>query len=567
MKLRQIISTALTAALGVTAVSCSNDMDKLFTSGSDEILLNGDEGAILLSADALDALVLTLYWNDNGHLSLSDPLVDAPDNTTQNTIEMSATSDFAIRHEIAVGSGVYEHQFICRDLNGILTKLGYAPGESAPMYVRIKGQLANNIAPKYSEVLTLSVIPYFIDTTVGFYLNSSKEDTGRTLYSPADNHVYHGFVGAGAWENWWLKEGDGTLWGNDGDAGTPFMISSKDNAWNFWYPGISGCYYTIVDVPGNEWSSLLITSLSVSGDIQGEMAYERKLNQWTMHVNAGSGAKIIRINGTGKQYNIATGTDDGAAIDTQVAFGGNTDGLTFTTGASAEAISITLSGECDLILDLNNPQAWTLTAGTAEAPAEGPAELLWVVGHNDGITGGWNFDSWLRLYDEDNASYGGVLDVNSLWGFRFYKEKDGWDVCWGMEAGGTGYEGTLVPNTDTNISSPEAGLYVAEVSIGKLYYKLYKINKVSYTGLNDDWNMTPMEETETPGIYTATVTKYAETPWGVKILINDSWDLFFGGGSGYLRLYHDGFDGDNDLENGTYTLTVNLREGTYNYSK
>jgi hypothetical protein len=52
----------------------------------------------------------------------------------------------------------------------------------------------------------------------------------------------------------------------------------------------------------------------------------------------------------------------------------------------------------------------------------------------------------------------------------------------------------------------------------------------------------------------------------VKILINESWNLYFGGGSGTLRLYHDGFDGDNDLANGTYVLTVDLIKGTYNYS-
>jgi hypothetical protein len=75
-----------------------------------------------------------------------------------------------------------------------------------------------------------------------------------------------------------------------------------------------------------------------------------------------------------------------------------------------------------------------------------------------------------------------------------------------------------------------------------------------------------MEATATPGVYQATVQKSANTPWGVKILINDSWDLVFGGGSGTLRLYQDGFDGDNDLANGTYILTVDLCKATYSYT-
>lgn len=100
-------------------------------------------------------------------------------------------------------------------------------------------------------------------------------------------------------------------------------------------------------------------------------------------------------------------------------------------------------------------------------------------------------------------------------------------------------------------------------------YKLYPVSKVSYTGLNDDWSLTEMQATETPGVYTATVTKSANTPWGVKIIINENWDLFFGGNGtpGELVLFHDGFEGDNELENGTYTLTADLAKGTYTYSK
>ena len=76
-----------------------------------------------------------------------------------------------------------------------------------------------------------------------------------------------------------------------------------------------------------------------------------------------------------------------------------------------------------------------------------------------------------------------------------------------------------------------------------------------------------MSPTQTPGVYTAVVEKKAVSPYGVKIIINDNWDLAFGGGSGVLRLYQDGFDGDNALSNGTYTLTVNLCEGTYSYKQ
>jgi hypothetical protein len=135
-----------------------------------------------------------------------------------------------------------------------------------------------------------------------------------------------------------------------------------------------------------------------------------------------------------------------------------------------------------------------------------------------------------------------------------------------MADGGTGLEGKLVFQGESNITAPDAGLYVFDVSLSALSYRLIAVTSVSYAGLNDDWTPAAMEATATPGVYQATVEKTANTPWGVKILINDNWDLAFGGGSGTLRLYQDGFDGDNDLANGSYILTVDLCKATYSYT-
>ena len=136
-------------------------------------------------------------------------------------------------------------------------------------------------------------------------------------------------------------------------------------------------------------------------------------------------------------------------------------------------------------------------------------------------------------------------------------------------AGGNGYEGSLQVGGEGNIYAPDAGLYLFDISLSNMTYRLTSVTKVSYTGLNDDWNLYEMTATDTPCVYTAQVTKSANTPWGVKIVLNDNWDLYFGGNGtpGELALYRDGFEGDNDLANGTYTLTVDLAKGTYSYSK
>lgn len=111
-----------------------------------------------------------------------------------------------------------------------------------------------------------------------------------------------------------------------------------------------------------------------------------------------------------------------------------------------------------------------------------------------------------------------------------------------------------------------------DFSIKNLTYSLTKVEKVTFTGLNDDWSERSMtQSSENPEIFTAEFVKEKETPWGVKVLINNDWSLFFGGGNGILRLGHSdattGFDGDNALTMGeTYVLTVDLGTQTYSYS-
>ncbi len=103
-------------------------------------------------------------------------------------------------------------------------------------------------------------------------------------------------------------------------------------------------------------------------------------------------------------------------------------------------------------------------------------------------------------------------------------------------------------------------------------YELTPVHTVTFTGLNDDWSEHVMiQSEENPEVFTAEFIKEKETPWGVKVLINNNWGLFFGGGDGILRLGHSdattGFDGDNALIVGeTYILTIDLGKQTYSYS-
>lgn len=557
---------SLLIVLGFTA--CDNDGDIITTSGADALTLSGSGDVVLNSSD-LGALALTLYWNDNGTLTLSDPDVQAPKNVTKNTLQFSATEDFASVIEQLADDGETSMQFTMESLNSIVGRVGLQSGTSSPLYIRIRSVLADNMDAQYSNVYVVNVTPYTIDMTHGYILDASKNDTGLTLGSADSNGIYSGFLGVSGWYNFWLQEGNGVLWGNDGVTGTPFLISQEDSHWNFWYPGPEGCYYTIVNTVRQEWSALHIPTLTVSGDIEGEMIYTRKENKWTLSFNAQqTGTLKIRISGTGAQYNVNTGTDDAAAISTPVAFGLSNDKLTFGTEASDITVNVTATGESTLTLDLNDPLCWTCTVVEGgNTPQPTVAQQLWVVGVDDGISGGWNFDQSISLTNEDNLIYAGAVNINSLWGYRFYTEKDVWTGFYGCGSGDA-TQGTLVAETESNVPAPEAGLYLVNVSLSEMSYSTALISSVQITGINDDWNLTPMTSTDEAGVFTATIDITASTPWGYKILLNENWDTYFGGSADKL-IYNDANNIPFDDANmgSTCQFTVDLCKGTITITK
>lgn len=555
----------LVLAAGFAA--CDNDGDIITTGGADALTLSGS-GDVVLSSDDLGALALTLYWNDNSTLALSDEAVQAPKYATKNTVQFSSTSDFATVVEQLADDGETSMQFTAEELNSIVERVGLESGVSSPLYIRISSVLADNMETQYSNVYAVNVTPYTIDMTIGYILDASKNDTGCTLGSAESDGIYSGFLGVAGWYNFWLQEGNGVLWGNDGVTGTPFLISSEDSHWNFWYPSPAGCYYTIVNTVKQEWTALYIPALTVSGDITGEMAYDRKANKWTLTFSADqAGTKTIQIAGTGAQYNVETGTDDAAAVSTPVAFGQDGTALTFGTEATDIAVSVPSTGECTLTLDLSDPFNWTCTAEAGAAPDEPTvATQLWVVGVDDGTSGGWNFDQYLTLTNEDELTYAGAINVNSLWGYRLYTEKDVWTGYYGC-AEGDATAGTLVGETESNIPAPEAGLYVIEASLSGMTYSTTAITSVQITGICDNWALTPMTATETAGVFTADIDVTATTPWGYQIVLNEDWSTYFGGTAEQLLYKGSNVTLDDSYIGSTCTFTVDLCKGTVTITK
>lgn len=562
-----IIRTALlSGAMAICLASCDSDIEPVYVLPSDVISLGGASGDIILTPDNPQALAMTIYWSGDGHIALSDTLLQAPTNAAEETIQFSDNEQFSNAIDISVEKGIRSRQFLSEELNSLLGRLGYSADEKSPLYIRIRSVLAANLEPSYSSIIKVMVQSYKIHLILGTVLDKDWNETAMRLASPEENGIYQGFMGVNGWMNWWFREANNVVWGNLGQEGMTFHASSADDHWNFWFPDPAGCYYTTVNTKEGWWSGLHIDNLTVSGDLSGEMEYNLRANQWYMSVNLPAATSVtITIRGKGRLYNKET-TDMGPAIDKTIAFSGNCDNLTF--GENASSISVNLpAGETMLVLDLTNPLELTIGAGEAAPEPDAEPRLYF-----SGVVNWDGFDDYISLYDESALAYGGAHWVDSEWGYRAYPQAD-WTPAYKAADDATPLSGNLIlAESDGNIPAPEKGLYVMDFKLKDLTYQLTKVETVTFTGLNDDWSEHVMtQSTENPEVFTAEFVKEKETPWGVKVLINNDWSLFFGGSDGNLLLGHSdattGFDGDNALTVGeTYILRVDLGTQTYSYT-
>ena len=353
--MKQVKYVAMLLLAAVTMAACGSDNDAAAPVVTPDdvrpVELYGS-GSVVIDKNNVNGLALTLYWTDSRMV---------------NTLQFSAANTFEAPIDIVAEAGATSMQFTAESLNVLVGRVGLPNNVASTLYIRVRSVLADD-EPLYSNVYQIQVTPFSIDATLGYVLDKDCNDTGYTLASPNSDGIYSGFLSAASkWYNWWLREDDGTLWGNVGNdgGGKAFAISSNNQHWNFWFPEPAGCYYTVVNTVSREWSALYVPALTVSGDLSGDMTYNLKANQWTYVYEASQAETInIQITGTGKQYNIRTGTDDDAAVSTPVAFRMENGVLTFGSSPSDLPVSVPAAGKMALTLDLADPKDVRLSINT-----------------------------------------------------------------------------------------------------------------------------------------------------------------------------------------------------------
>jgi len=543
------------------AASCEKEGDKMIVSGLEASELTAAQTDVVITQDNSDKQVLSLVWSTSD-LTVSDPSIDVPNGFPVIALQASPSSDFKVITESTQSTP--SHSFTGSELNTLAKNAGLVAGQASPLYFRIKTLMGANHDPIYGNTVSVNVTPFQIDMSNLSVLDKNKENTLAILRSPNSDGEYAGFMPATAWLNFYFLEGDGTYWGNDGVSGTAFVISSDgETMWNGWFPGNNGCYYVTMSTNTKEWTATYLPTIEVGGDVTSTLTFDVVKNIWSGTVITTTSDTKITLSSAASKYKITTGTTDANAIATPINFAESQSGVLVMADVPGN-ITIPTAGTYTLKVDLSNNQQWvyTVTSGT-ETPTEEEIPYLYLAGIDDAVNGPWNFNRTLaKQYDE---TYYGTVYANSLWGYKMYTKAD-----WGSDYYSySGTEGTLVKNVDSNIPVASAGTYIITADITNLKYNMKQLGDVVYVaGLsldgNDNWDfakMPTLAKTDN-GIYSGTIQITAKSTWGFKIFIeNGNWDYFYGGSNGSLYYKSDGITDDSTV--GTYTLTVNLIEGTY----
>ena len=310
--MKNIIRNSLLGLLSLlTVTACEKDEDKLYLNSIEPGQLIASEESIVLSQDHSDEIVLSLAWSTD-NLVVSDPNLTAPNGQLIMTLEASADENFSSVVETTETS--YSKAYTGATLNSLAQSVGAQPDVASNIYFRLAVRSGANMEPVYTNFVVVSVTPYLIDMSRLFVLDSSQVPTGMSLYSPQSDGHYEGFVGATGWYNFYLQEGDGTIWGAAPIDNNPFTLSKAENKWNCWFPTPAGCYYVVADVNELYWTALSIPTLTLEGDITGELVFDRPNNRWTLlFQSTETGTATIRLSANGSLYDSTSATDDTAA--------------------------------------------------------------------------------------------------------------------------------------------------------------------------------------------------------------------------------------------------------------
>ncbi len=252
-------------------------------------------------------------------------------------------------------------------------------------------------------------------------------------------------------DNW---DGDWEKASGDGSAGT----LTADGGPNV--DGVAaGFYFVQVDLKEMTYKITSVTSISIIGSVRGswdtdvDMTYNENLKCWEARETLNAGEFKFRAN-----------------HDWAINWGGTFDDL------SQGGANLNLDAEGAYIIRLYLSDE--APAHCTVKPDSGYPDFVYEIGNESG----WGVSH--PLFGNGAGQYSGIYYLNGE--FKFKPNADNWDGDF-EKLEGTAYAGTLSDQGVGNIDAPDAGVYVIDVDLAAMTYKLTALTSVSIIGNGGDW--------------------------------------------------------------------------------
>lgn len=367
--MKRFIYSILTAALLVSSCEKDGEMLKLTEPGTPTDF-SASPAEVVLTSDGADALALSLVWTEGALPQVSDPTVALPDDLTEESIQFSASEDFASYSEIFLKKGQTSLQFTGNALSQLLMKLGMSEVRQYSIYARIAVKMGSSCI--YSPVLVIKVTPYAVET--GWMQIVDKTDMTSvlaTLYCKDDTpSLFEGFaVTPWGWYNCFFVAADGTVWGCNDDWTAFSLVGNSAN--NCWFAEPGGCQYVYVDTANELWWHVDVPSVNVNiNGTETQLKYSKSEGGYSGTITTTADNTSVTVTGTGSRFDFTTGTDGGIS---GIAYPfclvpAGADSFEFVNAESAsEGFNIAEAGTYTLTFNVSECK-WTATEGAAEEP-------------------------------------------------------------------------------------------------------------------------------------------------------------------------------------------------------
>lgn len=420
--MKKIFRNLMMLLCALTAlVSCDESGDKIYLDGFKASDLMASASDVKLSVDNSKDVVLSLAWQNPTLLS-SDETKPAGSGVLKTYLQVSASENFTSEKEYTVTD--LSKAFTGADLNAAAKDLGLSPDVSSPLYFRIKSLMGSNLDAAYSNVCQVKVTPYLIDMSYINILNENKEQVLTKLYSPNSDGVYSGYMNASSWFHIWGKENDGTIWGNVGQNNHVYEMDNTESAWNIWFPGQTGIYYTVLDTKAKELKPTYIKSMQLNGE---DMTYDAPNYAWTKVITTTADNTPVSIVATGAEYSKATGTEDAAAVVKTMNYT-LADGK-MTDSENAGSVNIPTAGTYTVTVKVGDKSdlTYSIVSGDQTTPKPTISNTIGMFS-KDGST------LYATFTKVSEGVYTCTYDLSNLYDMRFYFIGDDIDdkrVCYG----------------------------------------------------------------------------------------------------------------------------------------